>query len=86
VIQGQASGFVALLTSLSSDPLTKGKQFERLVKWWLAQDPTWSRKIKNVWLWEEWPDYPGRDIGIDLVAQILDTTTGDRISPCFYSY
>ena len=67
-------GFTALLASLSPDALTRGKQFERLVKWGLTQDPIWSRKITNVWLWDEWPDYPGRDIGIDLVAEMTDGT------------
>ncbi|MCX6602001.1 MAG: hypothetical protein NTV52_00195, partial [Acidobacteria bacterium] len=70
MIESQAPGFTALLASLSPDALTRGKQFERLVKWWLTQDPIWSRKIQNVWLWDEWPDYPGRDIGIDLVAEM----------------
>ena len=78
-----AGSFEALLTSLSNDPLTKGKQFERLVKWWLTQDPIWSRKIKNVWLWDEWPDYPGRDIGIDLVAEMTDGTLCAVQAKCF---
>ena len=77
------SSFTTLLTSLSADPLTKGKQFERLVKWWLTQDPIWSRKIQNVWLWDEWPDYPGRDIGIDLVAQMTDGTLCAVQAKCF---
>lgn len=75
--------FATLLSSLSSDALTKGKQFERLVKWWLTQDPIWSRKIKNVWLWDEWPDYPGRDIGIDLVAQMTDGSLCAVQAKCF---
>jgi superfamily II DNA or RNA helicase len=75
--------FTALLTSFSSDPLTKGKQFERLTKWWLTQDPIWSRKIQNVWLWDEWPDYSGRDIGIDLVAQMTDGSLCAVQAKCF---
>ncbi len=86
--------FASLLTSLSPDALTRGKQFERLVKWSLTQDPIWSRKIKNVWLWDEWPDYPGRDIGIDLVAEMtaenpdadwlrkIKSDSGPLPSPC----
>ena len=76
-------GFTTLLASLSPDALTRGKQFERLVKWWLTQDPIWSRKIKNVWLWDEWPDYPGRDIGIDLVAEMTDGTLCAVQAKCF---
>jgi superfamily II DNA or RNA helicase len=75
--------FTGLLTSLSSDSLTRGKQFERLVKWWLTQDPIWSRKINNVWLWDEWPYYPGRDIGIDLVAEMTDGTLCAVQAKCF---
>jgi superfamily II DNA or RNA helicase len=81
-----AGSFEALLTSLSNEPLTKGKQFERLVKWWLTQDPIWSRKIKNVWLWDEWPEYPGRDIGIDLVAEMTDGTLCAVQAKCFDEY
>ncbi len=76
-------GFNSLLSSLSPDALTRGKQFERLVKWWLTQDPIWSRKITNVWLWDEWPDYPGRDIGIDLVAEMTDGTLCAVQAKCF---
>ncbi len=77
------SSFTALLTSLSRDPLTRGKQFERLTKWWLTQDPIWSRKVQNVWLWNEWPKYPGRDIGIDLVAQLTDGSLCAIQAKCF---
>ncbi len=81
--QSTTTGFTSLLTSLSPDPLTRGKQFERLVKWWLTQDPIWSRKIRNVWLWDEWPEYPGRDIGIDLVAEMTDGTLCAIQAKCF---
>ena len=77
------TSFAALLTSLSTDALTRGKQFERLVKWWLTKDPIWSRKIKSVWLWDEWPDYSGRDIGIDLVAEMTDGTLCAVQAKCF---
>ena len=69
--ESQNKGFTALLASLSPDALNRDKQFERLVKWRLTQDPIWSRKIKNVWLWDEWPDYPGRDIGIELLIGLV---------------
>lgn len=74
---------VTLLSTLSPEALTRGKQFERLAKWWLTQDPIWSRKIKNVWLWDEWPEYPGRDIGIDLVAEMTDGTLCAVQAKCF---
>ena len=75
--------FNSLLSSMSPDPLTRGMEFERLVKWWLTQDPIWSRKIKNVWLWDEWPEYPGRNIGIDLVDEMTDGTLCAVQAKCF---
>ena len=69
---GQISDFRTLLSTLSPDALTRGKQFERVTKWWLENDPIHSRQIEKIWLWDEWPEYPGRDIGIDLVARLLD--------------
>jgi superfamily II DNA or RNA helicase len=69
---GQISDFRTLLSTLSPDALTRGKQFERVTKWWLENDPIHSRQIEKVWLWDEWPEYPGRDIGIDLVARLID--------------
>jgi hypothetical protein len=69
---GQISDFRTLLRTLSADALTRGKQFERVTKWWLENDPIHSRQIEKVWLWDEWPEYPGRDIGIDLVVKLLD--------------
>jgi superfamily II DNA or RNA helicase len=68
----QISDFRTLLSTLSPDALTRGKQFERVTKWWLENDPIHSRQVEKVWLWDEWPEYPGRDIGIDLVARSLD--------------
>jgi superfamily II DNA or RNA helicase len=75
--------FTALLSSLSPDPLTRGKQFERLSKWWITQDPIRSLDVKQVWLWDEWPEYPGRDIGIDLVAEMFDGTLCAIQAKCF---
>ncbi len=72
-IQEVSTGtFVGLLESLHADPHLRGKQFEKLTKWWAQNDPIHSRSIKKIWLWDEWPDRPGRDIGIDLVAEMTD--------------
>lgn len=76
-------GFELLLATFSNDSYIKGKQFEQLTKWWLTKDPIWSRKITTVWLWDEWPEYPGRDIGIDLVAQMTDGTLCAIQAKCF---
>jgi superfamily II DNA or RNA helicase len=75
--------FALLLNSLSSDPLSRGKQFERLARWWITQDPIRSLDVKHVWLWDEWPEYPGRDIGIDLVAEMFDGSLCAIQAKCF---
>lgn len=55
------------LTSLSIDQ--RGKEFERLCKWFLENDPRYSLQLKKVWLWKDWPGNWGRDKGIDLIAE-----------------
>ena len=52
--------------SLDSEP-DKGKAFEIFVKWFLKNDPVWSTQVAEIWLWDEYPDRWGRDLGIDLV-------------------
>lgn len=47
----------------------KGAPFEKFVKKFLKTSPVWSSQIKDIWLWEEYPDKWSRDIGIDLVFQ-----------------
>jgi superfamily II DNA or RNA helicase len=68
---------------LDSDPLRRGKQFEKITKWWLQNDPIHSRDVKKVWLWDDWPDRPGRDIGVDLVAEMRDGSLCAIQSKCF---
>ena len=49
----------------------KGDRFERLMKAYLLTDPKYAYKLKEVWLWNEFPskaDLGGKDTGIDLVA------------------
>lgn len=60
---------VMLLNSLPTENHLKGKAFERIAKWWLENDPVWTRKFKKTWLWDDWPGRSGPDIGIDLVAE-----------------
>jgi superfamily II DNA or RNA helicase len=75
--------FDELIRSLDSDPHLRGKQFEKITKWWLQNDPIHSRDVKKVWLWDEWPDRPGRDIGVDLVAEMRDGSLCAIQSKCF---
>ena len=45
----------------------KGVPFEKFVKKFLKTSPVWSSQIKDIWLWDEYPNKWSRDIGIDLV-------------------
>lgn len=66
--------FEELFGSLSSESHVKGKSFENISKWWLLNDELWSSLIRQVWLWDEWPNRNTRDLGIDLVAEGFDGT------------
>ena len=77
------TSFTALLGSLSPDAHFRGKQFERIAKWWLTQDPIRSLDVKQAWLWDEWPDRSGPDIGIDIVAEMFDGTLCAIQAKCF---
>lgn len=61
-----------LLDRLSPDERRRGRQFERICKWFLENDPEYKRVVKRVWLWDEWPGRWGRDKGIDLVVETHD--------------
>lgn len=51
-----------------------GNRFERLIQNYLLTDPQYANELTDVWLWSEWPQNWGQDVGIDLVAR---THTGD---------
>ena len=46
----------------------KGRQFERLVAWYLRNAPEYRSLVDRVYPWSEWPERWGADAGIDLVA------------------
>ena len=51
----------------------QGDKFERLIQSYLRNDPAWTAKFSDVWLWTDWPEREGRpDTGIDLVARNRD--------------
>jgi predicted helicase len=64
--------FNDLFARLDPDPRVRGKQFEHVCKWFLANDPTYKNTLRRVWLWSEWTGRWGGDAGIDLVAEDLD--------------
>jgi superfamily II DNA or RNA helicase len=46
----------------------KGKPFEIFCKWFLENDPEWSKTVEKVWLWDEYPNkWQRQDLGTDLV-------------------
>src|SRR5665213_726271 len=61
-----------LFGKLSPDEHRRGRQFERICKWFLENDPEYKREIKRVWLWDDWPGRWGRDKGIDLIAETFN--------------
>jgi len=52
-----------------------GDKFERLIASYLLTDPQYADRLAEVWLWSEWPDRSGMDVGIDLIAR--ERGTGD---------
>ncbi|WP_310773404.1 DEAD/DEAH box helicase [Mycobacterium sp. Z3061] len=64
--------FNALLAGLDPDPAVRGKQFERVCEWFLANDPNYRSTLRRVWLWRDWVGRWGGDSGIDLVAEAHD--------------
>ena len=63
------NSFSELLGQLSPDEYERGKQFEKICKWFLETDRRYSNQISNVWLWDDWPGRWGPDSGIDLIAE-----------------
>lgn len=61
-----------LLAGLDADPDKRGREFERVSRWYLTNAPEYQGRFKQVWLWREWPDAWGPDAGIDLVAEEQD--------------
>jgi len=68
------AGFAGLISGLSHDKHLKGRQFERVCRWYLENDPVFQHQIRKVWLWKDWLGRWGADAGIDLVAE---THTGE---------
>jgi superfamily II DNA or RNA helicase len=68
--------FPELFEQLDPDENVRGKQFERICKWYLEHDPVYAGQLTRVWLWKDWPGrwYPKKEAGIDLVAEHRDGT------------
>ncbi|WP_126031577.1 type ISP restriction/modification enzyme [Bifidobacterium castoris] len=61
----------ACIVNESVDTRQQGTRFERIVKWFLENDPSWVERLAEVWMWDDAPEELRRghaDMGIDLVA------------------
>ena len=59
-----------LLTDLHSrSNQAKGDAFEQLCRWFLSNDPIYSRQVRRVWHFKEWEDNWGSDTGTDLIVE-----------------
>jgi len=73
------------LRASALDERDKGDKFERLVQSYLRNDPEWTARFSEVWLWSDWPGRQGRpDTGIDLVAANRDREDFTAIQCKFY--
>ncbi|WP_394474811.1 DEAD/DEAH box helicase family protein [Ralstonia mannitolilytica] len=72
------------LTEAARTNRDKGTQFEYLIANYLMTDPQYADRLSDVWLWSEWPDRTGADVGIDLVAKERGTGNYWAIQCKFY--
>ncbi|MGS1021632.1 DEAD/DEAH box helicase [Burkholderia glumae] len=72
------------LTEAARTNRDKGTHFEYLIANYLMTDPQYADRLSDVWLWSEWPDRTGADVGIDLVARERGTGNYWAIQCKFY--
>src|SRR5712691_3196422 len=65
-------GFEALLGRLTDCADLRGREFERICKWFLRNAPEYRSQLRHVWLWDDWPGRWAADAGIDLVAEPME--------------
>ncbi|MGN6127568.1 MAG: DEAD/DEAH box helicase [Humibacter sp.] len=68
----------------SGSTVERGTKFERLMKQFLVTDVQWAALFDTVWMWNEWPERTGHDVGIDLVARERDTGNLVAVQCKFY--
>src|SRR5437870_3779343 len=64
--------FETLLHKLSERADFRGREFERICKWFLQTAPEYRTQVRQVWLWDEWPGRWAADAGIDLIAETTE--------------
>lgn len=77
------ASFSEFRATLDPNDQTRGKQFERFVKWFLKNDPVWASQVDEVWLWKHYPKRWGRDKGIDLVFKDKNKKTWAVQAKCY---
>ena len=80
------ASFDEFLTSLERDfgPQGKGKKFEVFCKWFLQNDPQWSKEVDEIWHFDEYPDkWQTPDLGTDLVFRDKQGEIWAVQSKCF---
>ncbi|WP_443636100.1 Helicase associated domain protein [Candidatus Njordibacter sp. Uisw_058] len=75
--------FLELIDTFSTDNKARGDQFEKLCKWILENHPMYKSKLKQVWLWNDWPECWGIDCGIDLIAEDVDGNNWAIQAKCY---
>ena len=61
-----------------------GKKFEVFSKWFLENDPEWSKKVDKVWLWDEYPNkWQRRDLETNPVFKDKDGLIGAVQAKCY---
>ena len=60
---------VAWIIKESATTKEQGDTFERLMRLFFKEEPSWKAQFEEVWLWDDWPLRDGHDHGIDLVAK-----------------
>ena len=69
----------------ATDTRDLGDKFERLIANFLVTEPVYKNLYSDVWLWGEWEDRSGADVGIDLIAKERNTGEYCAIQCKFYS-
>ena len=65
----------------------KGKPFEVFCKWFLENDPEWSKTVDKVWLWDDYPNkWQRQDLGTDLVFRDNDGLIWAVQAKCYKHY
>lgn len=62
----------------------KGKPFEYFCKWFLENDPSWSKLVTDVWTWDDFPDkWQTKDLGTDIVFRDVQGQIWAVQTKCF---